>query len=147
MTPTTNTKPRPFLSREEWLAKRQARRERQREQNIARAAQMHEARLAHVPPPANQEAAAKLSSYYVGCSGWFYWHWRDRFYPAGLKTSDWFPHYAKRFQDRRTQRTVLRLANRRDRQDLEKTKRAAAVCLHREGQRAHHACPTILAHV
>ena len=46
MTPTTNPKPRPFLSREEWLAKRQARRDRQREQNITRAAQMHEARLA-----------------------------------------------------------------------------------------------------
>ena len=97
MSQTPSSKPRPFLSREEWLAKRQARRERQREQNIARAAQMHEARLAHVPPPVNQEAAAKLSSYYVGCSGWFYWHWRDRFYPAGSKTSDWFAHYAKKF--------------------------------------------------
>jgi len=95
---TPSSKPRPFLSREEWLAKRQARRERQREQNIARAAQMHEARLAHVPPPVNQEAAAKLSSYYVGCSGWFYWHWRNDFYPTGLPTSRWFEHYARTFR-------------------------------------------------
>src|SRR4029079_12323010 len=90
-------KPRPLLSREEWLAKRQARRERQREQNIARAAQMHEARLAPVPPPTKRHEAPKLSTHYVGCSGWFYWHWRDRFYPAGSKTSDWFAHYAKKF--------------------------------------------------
>ena len=97
MAQTPSSKARPFLSREEWLAKRQARRERQREQNIARAAQMHEARLAHVPPPTKRQEAAKHSSYYVGCSGWFYWHWRDRFYPAGSKTSDWFAHYAKKF--------------------------------------------------
>lgn len=97
MTQTPSSKARPFLSREEWLAKRQARRDRQREQNIARAAQMHEARLAHVPPPTKRQEALKLSTHYVGCSGWFYWHWRDRFYPAGSKTSDWFAHYAKKF--------------------------------------------------
>ena len=96
MTPTTNSKNRPFLSREEWLSKRQARRDRQREQNIARAAQMHEARLAH-KSSGKLEATAKLSDHYVGCSGWFYWHWRDRFYPTGSKTSDWFTHYAKNF--------------------------------------------------
>ena len=98
MTQTPITKTRPFLSREEWLAKRQARRDRQREQNIARAAQMHEARLAYNRPPQKEEAAAKLSSYYVGCSGWFYGHWRDRFYPIGSKTSDWFTHYATKFR-------------------------------------------------
>ena len=97
MTQTPSSKARPFLSREEWLAKRQARRDRQREQNITRAAQMHEARLAHVLPPTKRQEAAKLSAYYVGCSGWFYWHWRGRFYPAGSKTSDWFTHYAKKF--------------------------------------------------
>jgi hypothetical protein len=41
-----NAKARPFLSREEWLAKKAARRERQRAVNLTRAAQMHEARLA-----------------------------------------------------------------------------------------------------
>ena len=90
-------KARPFLSREEWLAKRQARRDRQREQNIVRAADMHEARLAYESQSGKGKAAAKLSDYYVGCSGWFYWHWRGRLYPAGSKTSDWFAHYAKRF--------------------------------------------------
>ncbi len=33
----------------------------------------------------------------VGCSGWFYWHWKGGFYPADLPTSRWFPHYADRF--------------------------------------------------
>ena len=34
---------------------------------------------------------------FVGCSGWYYWHWRGDFYPAGLPTSRWFSHYAGRF--------------------------------------------------
>jgi uncharacterized protein YecE (DUF72 family) len=34
----------------------------------------------------------------VGCSGWFYWHWRSAFYPAELPTSAWFDYYAGRFK-------------------------------------------------
>ena len=34
----------------------------------------------------------------VGCSGWFYWHWRDCFYPPGVPTSQWFDHYASQFR-------------------------------------------------
>ncbi len=89
-------KARPFLSREEWLAKRQARRERQRQQNVIRAAQMRKARLVRDPQPERQKAA-KLSEFYVGCSGWYYWHWRGRFYPLGAQTNDWFKHYTKSF--------------------------------------------------
>jgi uncharacterized protein YecE (DUF72 family) len=89
-------KPRPFLSREEWLAKREARRERQRSQNVVRAAQMHEARLAHETQHKKRDVA-QLSEFIVGCSGWFYWHWRGLFYPVGSKTNAWFAHYAKRF--------------------------------------------------
>src|SRR4051794_24732513 len=33
----------------------------------------------------------------VGCSGWFYWHWKHRFYPAELPVSEWFQHYRRRF--------------------------------------------------
>ena len=40
----------------------------------------------------------KTRQIYVGCSGWFYWHWRGDFYPADLSTSRWFAHYAKRFK-------------------------------------------------
>jgi uncharacterized protein YecE (DUF72 family) len=52
----------------------------------------------------NEAAHAKTSDpedsppqFNVGCSGWFYWHWRGDFYPAELPTIDWFEHYASRF--------------------------------------------------
>ncbi|MEM3399806.1 MAG: DUF72 domain-containing protein [Candidatus Micrarchaeia archaeon] len=35
--------------------------------------------------------------YYFGCSGWYYWHWSGRFYPAELKPYEWLEHYAKNF--------------------------------------------------
>ncbi len=35
--------------------------------------------------------------YYIGCSGWFYWHWKKRFYPENIPQSKWFQHYAKHF--------------------------------------------------
>src|SRR5688572_26505416 len=34
---------------------------------------------------------------YVGCSGWYYWHWGGAFYPPGLPRNRWFAHYASRF--------------------------------------------------
>ncbi|RMG91342.1 MAG: DUF72 domain-containing protein [Zetaproteobacteria bacterium] len=34
----------------------------------------------------------------VGCSGYFYRHWRGRFYPAELPTSQWFAFYAQHFR-------------------------------------------------
>jgi uncharacterized protein YecE (DUF72 family) len=34
----------------------------------------------------------------VGCSGWFYWHWRGSFYPEDLPTNKWFAYYADRFK-------------------------------------------------
>lgn len=36
-------------------------------------------------------------SIHIGCSGWSYKHWRGRFYPEELKTTDWFAHYAGSF--------------------------------------------------
>lgn len=82
--------------KQERKAKKAERREKQRRQNILRADKMHAARLAYtevkpVPP-------AKLPELNIGCSGWFYWHWRDCFYPANMKPDGWFDHYAKRFR-------------------------------------------------
>ena len=34
---------------------------------------------------------------YVGCSGWFYWHWRGIFYPDTGRTDAWFKHYVANF--------------------------------------------------
>ena len=33
----------------------------------------------------------------IGCSGWNYRHWRERFYPKGLPARRWFEFYAAHF--------------------------------------------------
>ena len=33
----------------------------------------------------------------VGTSGWSYKHWQGRFYPEGLKSTDWLEYYTKHF--------------------------------------------------
>jgi uncharacterized protein YecE (DUF72 family) len=89
------------LTKEERRLKRAAKREQQRQANIGRARKMHLARLKSEKQ--EKHARSKVHDpttrqFYVGCSGWFYWHWRATFYPAGLPTSRWFSHYAKRFK-------------------------------------------------
>ncbi|HYI84229.1 MAG TPA: DUF72 domain-containing protein, partial [Acetobacteraceae bacterium] len=69
---------------------------KQREQNVTRAEAMHQARLAFeagVRPPPGDTAPM----HNVGCSGWFYWHWRGSFYPPDSQPNTWFGHYADRF--------------------------------------------------
>jgi len=92
---------RTSLTREERRARRAERRAKQREANVGRAAAMHAARVrweregrALVPV----RRSVPLARFQVGCSGWFYWHWRGGFYPAGLPTARWFAHYAARFR-------------------------------------------------
>ena len=36
--------------------------------------------------------------FHIGCSGWFYWHWRGDFCVADMPTGDWFTHYADCFK-------------------------------------------------
>lgn len=38
-----------------------------------------------------------LKEYHLGCSGWYYNHWIQRFYPESLKKSDWLEYYAEHF--------------------------------------------------
>ena len=95
-------------ARKVWREKRDARREKQRAENVVRAAQMHAARVAceQGNSPLTAPAARQLSrpsangrlEAYVGCSGWFYWHWRGTFYPEGHPGSQWFDYYASRFR-------------------------------------------------
>ncbi len=33
----------------------------------------------------------------IGCSGWYYWHWKNVVYPADLPSSRWFEHYQRAF--------------------------------------------------
>ena len=78
-------------------SKREARRLKQREANAGRALKMRRARLAS-PQALDEVLPAELPSINVGCSGWFYWHWSGRFYPAEMSTKDWFEHYSGNFR-------------------------------------------------
>jgi uncharacterized protein YecE (DUF72 family) len=46
---------------------------------------------------------------HVGCSGWNYAAWRERFYPKGLPPSRWLDHYAKHFDTVEVNNTFYRL--------------------------------------
>src|SRR5688572_19493903 len=95
---------KPPLTREQRRARRAERREKQRQANVGRAAKMHAARIAYeqrkIPPgwePSPGTIVPAIARLNIGCSGWFYWHWKDRFYPPGITTKEWFQHYAKQF--------------------------------------------------
>lgn len=89
-------------TREERRAKREARRAKQRAANAGRAEKMHAARLAWENGGAalgwgSDVPDAPVRQAHVGCSGWFYWHWRGDFYPQEMPPSGWFPRYAQDF--------------------------------------------------
>jgi uncharacterized protein YecE (DUF72 family) len=86
------------LSLSEWRLRRAARRARQREQNVGRAQRMHLARGQFESSRLNSPAAAVKPGIYIGCSGWFYWHWRECFYPPGTPSNRWFDYYASQFR-------------------------------------------------
>lgn len=87
--------PKKDISLEERRERRKLRREKQRAENIGRAEKMHLARLA--AKELGSSGTELRNAAYVGCSGWFYWKWRARFYPAEMPTSEWFNHYAEQF--------------------------------------------------
>lgn len=83
----------------EWRARREARRAKQREQNVVRAAKMHAQRLEFDRTHAALDVSSQtLPDALVGCSGWYYWHWRDCFYPGDIPGSQWFDYYASQFR-------------------------------------------------
>jgi len=95
---------KPPLTPEQRRARRTERREKQRRANIGRAAKMHAARIAakqqKIPWSSDTSPAAivpAIPRLNIGCSGWFYWDWKDRFYPPGVTTKQWFQHYAGQF--------------------------------------------------
>jgi uncharacterized protein YecE (DUF72 family) len=82
--------------------RREARREKQREQNIVRAAKMHAARLEYERGHPVDDSAARAEVrarpvHHVGCSGWFYWHWKDHIY-RDVPRDKWFQKYADTFR-------------------------------------------------
>lgn len=73
---------------------RAAKREKQRQASFGRAEKMHTARLENDQPG---EVFSSSDPVHVGCSGWFYWHWRGLFYPDSIPRTDWFRHYSENF--------------------------------------------------
>ena len=97
--PTFSTKP--VLTSEQRRAKREARRAKQRQENVGRAAKMRSTRLAwkrNACPQVCERTSSSTPLVHVGCSGWFYWHWRGDFYPEDLPTSRWFKYYSHYFK-------------------------------------------------
>ena len=48
---------------------------------------------------------------HIGCSGWQYQDWRERFYPKGCGQPRWLQHYAKTFGTVEVNSTFYRLAS------------------------------------
>ncbi|HEV7297721.1 MAG TPA: DUF72 domain-containing protein [Tepidisphaeraceae bacterium] len=79
--------------------RREARRAKQRLANVDRAAAMHAARVTFEKALwGDAGVVARGPAVHVGCSGWYYWHWKGTFYPADLPGGKWFDHYASRFR-------------------------------------------------
>jgi uncharacterized protein YecE (DUF72 family) len=84
--------------KQQWRERREARRAKQRAANIGRARKMHLARLAGVVDASETPSTPKVASgLHVGCSGWYYWHWKGLCYPEDAPRSEWFRHYAAKF--------------------------------------------------
>ena len=49
---------------------------------------------------------------HVGCSGWVYPHWRERFYPKGVPQRRWLAYYAEHFDTVEINNTFYRLPKR-----------------------------------
>lgn len=81
--------------------KKETRRLKQRADNILRAQKMHAARLLHeksFKPKLKHTKPGKSPRFFIGLSGWFYWHWKNIFYPSNISTTEWFSYYASNFK-------------------------------------------------
>jgi uncharacterized protein YecE (DUF72 family) len=52
-----------------------------------------------------------LRPVHIGCSGWNYNDWRERFYPRGTPASRWLEHYSRVFDTVEVNSTFYRLAS------------------------------------
>jgi uncharacterized protein YecE (DUF72 family) len=55
---------------------------------------------------------ARAGAVRIGCSGWNYAHWRERFYPHGCPPSRWLGYYAQHFDTVEVNATFYRLPTR-----------------------------------
>lgn len=81
-------------------SRREARRNAERAESIVRAKDMHSARIDFEARSARTSLSRSppvSRGVHIGCSGWYYRHWANAFYPPGLPSSRWFQHYADKF--------------------------------------------------
>ncbi|MGA1825162.1 MAG: DUF72 domain-containing protein [bacterium] len=50
-----------------------------------------------------------MNKWYIGTSGWYYEHWREKFYPQNLDKTEWLSFYAQRFRTVEINSTFYRL--------------------------------------
>ncbi len=50
-----------------------------------------------------------MDKWYIGTSGWYYEHWRGKFYPQELNKTDWLTYYAQHFRTIEINATFYRL--------------------------------------
>jgi uncharacterized protein YecE (DUF72 family) len=79
-------------------ARRAERRQKQRDTNVDRAAKMHQLRLANSQPAAHPMQDQMAGRVHIGCSGWYYWHWKGKFYPVDVPSSQYFGIYQDHFK-------------------------------------------------
>ena len=78
---------------------RAARRETQRKANLERASKMHAARLESEATGAHsQHPSQAVQAINIGCSGWYYWHWKGQLYPDDIPRNEWFSFYQQQFK-------------------------------------------------
>jgi uncharacterized protein YecE (DUF72 family) len=83
---------------EERRARREAKRAAERVRSVTRAQAMHLARMSDGSSVACESHVSDSSPFWIGTSGWYYWHWRECFYPPGQPSSCWFDHFRKHFR-------------------------------------------------
>jgi hypothetical protein len=137
------------LTTEERRLRRAERREKQRQANIGRARIMHLARVErekNVDSRPSRTKDGKERRIHVGCSGWFYWHWRGAFYPTDLPTNRWFAHYAGKFKTVELNAPFYSWPTIATVENMETAGRTTPLRLCRESLRADHAHQTFLRH-
>ena len=51
------------------------------------------------------------TNYFLGCSGWYYNDWAEKFYPDNLSKSKWLEYYSKQFNTVEINNTFYRFPN------------------------------------
>lgn len=59
---------------------------------------MHELRLAKPQAAAEPAEYHMAGGVHIGCSGWYYWHWKGHLYPADVPSGQYFAIYQDHFR-------------------------------------------------